>query len=85
MTYVALLLAASLGTTVVVGSQLLRAMQRQHARERDILTNQLLHAVGKPWQPAPADERTTEPDIPWEPKPKRFVANVERMPTSYAE
>lgn len=41
---------------------LLRSQQRAHARREDLLVNQLLHAVGKDWQPAPADEpREREP------------------------
>lgn len=42
---------------------ILRQERREHARERDLLTNQLLNSVGKPWQQAPADERAPEPEV----------------------
>lgn len=45
---------------------------RAHARREDLLLNQLLHAVGKPWQEAPASH--VEPDET-PPEPGRFVAN----------
>lgn len=81
MTFVALALVAALAVAVVVFGQLLRSERRAAARERDLLLNQLLHAVDKPWQTAPADER--EPPQPWEPTQTRFAANIERFPTSY--
>ena len=31
-----------------------RSMQRQYARERELLVNQLCNVVGRPWQQAPA-------------------------------
>ena len=39
----------------------LRAQSRSHARREDLLLNQLLHATGRPWQPAPADHAPTAP------------------------
>lgn len=36
--------------------------RREHARERDLLLNQLLHATGKTWQPPPAEPRELVPD-----------------------
>lgn len=77
MTGVALALAAVLLVTVVVLGGLLRSQQRAHTRERDLLLNQLLHAVGNPWQPAPADtpierERTELPEV------GRFVTSPEQ-------
>lgn len=41
-----------------VFAALIRSRDRQHARERDLLLNQLLHACGTPWQPAPANTET---------------------------
>lgn len=55
MIYVCLALAAVALTTVT----LMRNLVREHARERQLLLNQLLHAVDKPWLPAPADEPLT--------------------------
>lgn len=37
-------------------SAILHRQSRAHARREDLLLNQLLHAVGTPWQPAPAIE-----------------------------
>lgn len=34
--------------------------RHEHARERDLLLNQLLHAAGKTWQPPPAADETPE-------------------------
>lgn len=61
MLYIAL---AELGLIALVcyGSwNALRAQNRAHARREDLLLNQALHAAGKPWQPAPADEHTPIP------------------------
>lgn len=45
---------AILGAVCLALVHVLRVERRQAARERDLLTNQLLHAARKPWQPAPA-------------------------------
>ncbi len=45
---------------------LLRAtgsMIRQHARERDLLMNQLLNLAGKPWQPPPSEPPFVAPEL----------------------
>lgn len=54
MTVVALAAVAALLLSVLGLSGVLRSVTRQHARERDLLIAQLLHAVGKPWHEAPA-------------------------------
>lgn len=49
-----------IGVAVVqalVFAEALRRQAREHARERNLLLNQLLHAVGRPWQEAPAEHR----------------------------
>lgn len=56
MLYVALVLAGALVAVVISFAGVVRSLVRQHARERDLLINQLLHATGKPWQPAPETE-----------------------------
>lgn len=58
MIYVCLALTAAIAVVASALAGLLRSQQRSHARERDLLLNQLLHLAGKPWQPAPADEWT---------------------------
>lgn len=77
MTVVALALVAALAATVIALGGLLRSQARTHARREDLLLNQLLHAVGNPWQPAPADapverERTELPEV------GRFVTSPEQ-------
>jgi hypothetical protein len=51
-----------------------RSMQRQYARERELLVNQLCNVVGRPWAPAPADE--------WEPEAElsTLVSSPEQLP-----
>lgn len=73
---IALALAVVLVVLIVAFAQLLRAQQRANARREDLLLNQLLlHAVGKPWQAAPANERTPEPE-PGE----RWTSSPEQYP-----
>lgn len=61
ITVVALLVYA---VTVAGFLRYLRAITREHARERDLLTNKLLSLAGKPWVEPPAlrdhDTRTIE-------------------------
>jgi len=57
MLYLALAEAALLLVVVTVFSGLVRSLIRQHARREDLLLNQMCNLAGKPWQPAPANER----------------------------
>lgn len=57
----------------VIGMALGR-QQRQHAREREMLINQLMHLTGKPWLQAPADER---PAVE-EPEREKYTASPEQ-------
>ncbi len=52
----------------------IRSMQRQHARERDLILNQLLNATGHTWEPPPADVRMPPP----EPEPREYQALPEQ-------
>lgn len=54
MLYVALAQAAAIAVVAVTFAALLRSRDRAHARKEDLLLNQLLHAIDKPWQEAPA-------------------------------
>jgi hypothetical protein len=76
MIYVALALVAANAGLVAAFANLLRSQQRSQARERDLLLNQVMHLSGKPWQPAPADERP-EPTPPPDPRPPRYTASPE--------
>lgn len=77
MTIIAACLVGALVVTVMTFGGLLRSERRQHARERDLLLNQLLHTVGKPWQEAPADHH--EPPV--EREPRTWTASPEQLPT----
>ena len=61
MIFVCLALVATLAAAIFAFAGVLARQQRAHARREDLLVNQLLHAVGKDWQPAPAAERPAEP------------------------
>lgn len=61
MLYVALSELAVLALVVSSFLSVLRSSKRAHDRREDQLLNQLLHAVGRPWEPAPSDSFTPEP------------------------
>jgi hypothetical protein len=78
---VALALAAALVAVVASFAGVVRSLIRQHARERDLLINQLLHATGNAWQPSPAAEQRREArgrdfdgdvEIRWTPSPEQL-------------
>ena len=66
MIYVAILNAAALVAAVIAFAGLIRSLIRQHARERDLLVNQLCHLAGRTWTAPPA--RDPEPAEPVEPR-----------------
>lgn len=77
MTWVALAALAGWAATVIALAGLLRSQARGHARREDLVLNQLLHAVGKAWQPSPASEaRALEP----EPEPRQWTPSPEQLP-----
>lgn len=55
MTIAIALLAAALVVVVVVDAGVVRSLIRQHARERDLMLNQMLNLAGRPWQPPPSE------------------------------
>jgi len=70
--------AAVVVASAVPLAALVRAVQserREHARERGLLINQILHLSGKTWSPPPADEKPGPPAI----EPHRYTANPERF------
>lgn len=78
MLYVSLALAAALVVTVLAGAGLIRSLIRSHARDRDLLVNQLCSLAGKPWQPAPANDRPfRQPDPDREPA---LIGSPEQWP-----
>lgn len=54
MTYVALAEAFAIVVVAVVFGNALRITQRQAARDRDLLVNQLCALAGRPWQEPPS-------------------------------
>lgn len=76
MVYVALAEAIALVLVVFLLVGLLRSQQRAHARREDLLLNQMLHLAGKPWTPAPADERGETPEF----VPRRWTPSPEQEP-----
>lgn len=61
---------------VWIVSRLLSSERREHHRREALILNQLLHASGKPWQPAPAEIRTDVPDF----VPEDFAVSPEQLP-----
>lgn len=61
MVYVALAEAIVLLAVTSIFAGLLRSAIRSSARREDLLLDKLLHAVGQPWTPPPADEYEPPP------------------------
>lgn len=61
MVYVALAEAVVLAVVVVAFTGLLRWKERACSRREDLMLDKMLHAVGRPWTPAPAEETKAEP------------------------
>lgn len=77
MTWVALALVAANIILAVIFARSLRQRDRQHARERDLLLDRMMHLSGKPWNQAPAEEPRVEPVNP---DVGRYVARPEILP-----
>ena len=60
MIYVAVAEAAALIGVAFAFAGVLRGLTREHARERNLILNQLLHLAGRTWEPPPA--QTAPPD-----------------------
>lgn len=74
MIYVALAAIGALAIGLSAFAGALRWMIRQHARERELLLNQVLHAAGRTWSPPPADRWEPEPAPPqFTAAPEQFV------------
>ena len=86
MTYVALALVGLCLAVVSALSALIRSRDRQHARERELLLNKLLHLAGRPWLEAPADEARDgrRQQLGSYDEPGRYVATPETMPEDWS-
>lgn len=60
MSYVAALALVVLGLCVLAFAQVVRWLIREHARERNLMLNQIMHLAGRTWQPPPPP---TPPDL----------------------
>lgn len=60
------ILSVALIVAVAVFAQALRGQAREHARERQLLVNQVLHLSGRTWQPPPADDKREPVEPPVE-------------------
>lgn len=58
MTLIVLALIATNIIAVVASGGVIRSLTRSHARERDLLVNQVMHLAGKSWTPPPAEQWT---------------------------
>jgi hypothetical protein len=79
VTYLLIVVIASVAVvanaiTALAYSRSQRNMQRQHARERELLLNQLCNLAGKPWVEPPS-YRMPEPDVDVE----RYVTSPEQL------
>lgn len=80
MIVVAIVEAVAIVATVVTFAGVVRSLIRQHARERDLLINQLLHAAGNAWQPPPAAEKPARDES--DQARVRFTASPEQLPVN---
>jgi len=60
VSYVAALALVVLGLCVLAFAQVVRWLIREHARERNLMLNQIMHLAGRTWQPPPPP---TPPDL----------------------
>lgn len=49
---------AALVVCVLILARMIDRDRREHARERTLMLNQLMHLAGRTWQPPPAPEPT---------------------------
>lgn len=75
MIIIALAAIAATAVASLTFASVVRSLVRSQARERDLLINQILHATGKPWQPAPATPAPVS-----EPESRAWTASPEQLP-----
>lgn len=75
MTLIVLALIATNVVAVAAFGGIIRSVVRSHARERDLLVNQVMHLAGKSWTPPPAELWTApergEPLVTWTASPEQ--------------
>jgi hypothetical protein len=74
--YLAIANLALTAFVVAIYGNLLARLARTHARERELLINQLFHAVRNPWQTPPVEDRT---EVPYEPTDDELYSDVDQV------
>lgn len=75
MIYVAFASIAALALVAVAALHAVGQLLRSHARERNLMLNQLLHLAGRTWEPPPAE-------LPLAPDEDDFEERYQTMPTA---
>lgn len=79
MIYITVAAIVALALVSVAALHTVGQLLRSHARERNLMLNQLLHLAGRTWQQPPADE----PAVPFDPDEDldhRFETSPSQMP-----
>lgn len=80
MIYVAILELVLLAVVTMSFLSILRAQNRSHGRREDFLLDKALHAAGRPWTLAPADEIGSPVDLEELLAPRAFTTTPEQEP-----
>lgn len=76
MTYVVVLVAlVCLAVSHYAWSSIYRAQIREHARERNLMLNQLMHLAGRTWEQPPDAQQWAPPAEPDELYEEPFLAD----------
>jgi len=77
VTYVAGLALVSLCLCVLAFAQVVRWLIREHARERNLMLNQIMHLAGRTWQPPPIPEEPSMLPV------EEFLIDPSQLPEPY--
>lgn len=79
MTYITVAAICALALVAVAALHVVGQLIRSHARERNLMLNQLLHLAGRTWQ-APPSEVSVEAFDPDELLDERFTTSPTQLP-----
>lgn len=79
MTYITVAAICALALVAVAALHVVGQLIRSHARERNLMLNQLLHLAGRTWQ-APPSEVPVEAFDPDELLDERFTTSPTQLP-----